>query len=151
MLKAIRLLSIALLPIPMLFWRPPVPVGPYGAWATPIPGLPHTYQRMWDTDRLSGLVGLYVLPTPVPDPFRAEVLPLVSCESSWHDDAVKQEADGSVSTGLLQVNSQHLAEMARLGLDYNVEADRWRFAVEVLYPRQGVSAWSTAGNCGGKP
>lgn len=69
---------------------------------------------------------------------------LIPCESG---DAIKfetyyrQEPNGTVSAGRLQINSIHRERMAHLGLTWENEKDRWRFG-QVLWQEQGFHPWS---------
>lgn len=79
---------------------------------------------------------------PVSREFMSEVVPLISCESSWRWDAI---GDHGQAHGLLQLRVDvHGKRMREIGLDPNKEADRWQYAEQVLWAEQGLAPWSCA-------
>lgn len=86
---------------------------------------------IYDTSVTSGG---YVM---VPPRFALEALNVITCESKWNTKAV-----GSLGErGLFQIHPIHKSRMATLGLDYDNESDRIKFAV-VKWRESGWSAWS---------
>ena len=74
---------------------------------------------------------------------------VAKCESSMYGGATHINSNGSKDWGLLQVNSIHIPDMLRLGLDITDPFDSLEYGF-ILMKTQGLRPWSASLQCWSK-
>lgn len=74
------------------------------------------------------------------------VAKIINCESGWNPNAKHLNQNGTMDTGLLQVNSSHWSEMEKMNISTSTWEDGLVYGL-ILMKREGTNPWKASESC----